>query len=194
MNGERVQHTLDADALVYKIEIPPPLEDGNSKQRKVKFLSRFVLTEHFEKERKANKFLYRGTFGTGPSSELFDSRPKLGLNEDPIEPSTLSKVIGGAFNTDIKNSANTQIISFGGKVLALFEAGLPHRLDPVTLKTLGEDTMDGMLKSALPVKLGDDIPEDFVPDFIGGHAVSILPGKRSSFFSFLFSLLLSLYP
>lgn len=177
VNGERVQHTLDADALVYKIEIPsPPPENGSAQERTVKFLSRFVLTEHFENERKAKKFLYRGTFGTGPSSEFFDSRPKQrGLNEDPIEPSPLSKVIGGAFNTDIKNSANTQIISFGGKVLALFEAGLPHKLDPVTLETLGEDTMDGTLKSALPVKLGDDIPEEFVPDFIGGHAHTAHP-------------------
>lgn len=169
IDGERVQHVLDADALVYKIEFPP-LENRSSK-RKIKFLSRFVLTEHFEEERKANKFLYRGTFGTGPSSEFFDSRPKTGLNDDPIEPSPLSKVVGGAFNTKIKNSANTQIISFGGKVLALFEAGLPHRLDPISLATLGEDTMNGSLKSALPVKLGKDVPSELIPDFIGGHAV-----------------------
>jgi hypothetical protein len=171
VNGERVQHVLDADALVYKIDFPPPVPPKEG-PRKISFLSRFVMTEHFVEEQKNQKFLYRGTFGTGPSSEFFDARPKNGLNADPIEPTTISKVVGGAFNTDIKNSANTQIVSFGGKVLALFEAGLPHRLDPLTLETLGEDTMGGALKSALPVKLGDDIPEEFVPDFIGGHAVS----------------------
>jgi hypothetical protein len=57
-------------------------------------------------------------------------------------------------------------------VLALFEAGLPYSLDPTTLETIGEDTMGGALKSSLPVKLGNGIPEEFVPDFIGGHAVS----------------------
>lgn len=69
------------------------------------------------------------------------------------------------------DSANTQIISFGGKVLTLFEAGLPFRLDPDTLETLGEDTMGGALKDALPVKLGKEL-EDFEPEFIGGSAVS----------------------
>lgn len=99
VNGERVQHVLDADALVYKIEIPPA--DGGP--RRVTFKSRFVTTPQFEQERKANKFLYRGTFGTGPCLDGLDSRDKNGLNTDPEEPSVLSKVLGGAFNTDIKS-------------------------------------------------------------------------------------------
>jgi len=173
VNSERVQHVLDADALVYKIDFPPP-EEGDG-PRTISFLSRFVMTEHFVEEQKKQKFLYRGTFGTGPSSEFFDARPKNGLNSDPIEPTNLSKVVGGAFNTDIKNSANTQIVSFGGKVIALFEAGLPHGLDPLTLETLGEDTLGGVLNSGLPVKLGDDVPDEFVPDFIGGDAHTAHP-------------------
>ena len=186
VNDERVQHVLDADALVYKIDFPST-EEGDDGPRKISFLSRFVMTEHFVEEQKKQKFLYRGTFGTGPSSELFDARPRNGLNSDPIEPTNLSKVVGGAFNTDIKNSANTQIVSFGGKVIALFEAGLPHGLDPLTLETLGEDTLGGVLKSGLPVKLGDDVPDEFVPDFIGGNAVSsVVRGNPFFFLSFLF--------
>lgn len=69
------------------------------------------------------------------------------------------------------DSANTQIISFGGKLLTLFEAGLPFRLDPETLETLGDDTLGGALKDSLPVKLGKDL-KGFEPDFIGGSAVS----------------------
>jgi len=175
IDGERVQHVLDADALVYKIDFPQC--KNHSKKRKITFLSRFVLTEHFQKERKANRFLYRGTFGTGPYAALFDSRRKTGLNSDPVEPSPLSKVIGGAFNTNIKNPANTQVISFGGKLLALFEAGLPHRLDPVTLETLGEENLGGLLKSSLPVKLGNNIPTELTPDFIGGNAHTAHPKK-----------------
>jgi hypothetical protein len=107
VNEQRVQHVLDADALVYKIEFPPV---EGSQKRKISFLSRFVMTAQFLEEQESQKFLYRGTFGTGPASELFDTRPKNGLNADPIEPTSLSKVFGGAFNTDIKNSANTQVI------------------------------------------------------------------------------------
>lgn len=213
VNNERVQHVLDADALVYKLEF------SASSQSSIRFRSRFVETQHFRDEQAANRFLYRGTFGTGPTFEGLDGRPKNGLNADPLEPSTLSKIVGGAFNTNIKSkwnccflfrssvvisrcccfylalhskllisffstlvsfyisfqldSANTQIISFGGKLLALFEAGLPHRLDPNTLETLGEDTMGGTLKSALPVKL-ENVPEEAVPDFLGGSAVRFI--------------------
>ena len=54
-------------------------------------------------------------------------------------------MIANAFKTDIKNTANTHVISFGGKLLALFEAGLPYRIDPATLDTIGEDDMSGTL-------------------------------------------------
>jgi hypothetical protein len=76
--------------------------------------------------------------------------------------------VGSAFNTNFKNAANTHVISFGDKVLASFEAGLAHALDPATLETLGK--RGGVLKKALPVKLGGGIPGAFEPDFIGGAA------------------------
>jgi all-trans-8'-apo-beta-carotenal 15,15'-oxygenase len=46
-----------------------------------------------------------------------------------------------------KNPANTNVIVHGGKLLALCEGGLPHRLDPVTLATLGEDDLGGLLQA-----------------------------------------------
>jgi hypothetical protein len=179
VGGERVAHTLDGDGMILKITLPPPspstsTSDKDGKQRTVMFRSRFVETEAMVKERQANRFLYRGTFGTGPSA-FFDKRPKNGLNSDPIEPSILSKLIARALNTDIKNSANTQVISFAGKVLALFEAGLPYAIDPETLETLGEDTLGGVLRKGLPVKLGDNIPKQYQPDFIGGTAHTAHP-------------------
>jgi all-trans-8'-apo-beta-carotenal 15,15'-oxygenase len=77
---------------------------------------------------------------------------------------------------DIKNSANTQVIRFGGKLLAFFEAGLPHALDPVTLETLGEDNMGGTLKSGLPVKFNaGTFLEKFSPSFLGGDAHTAHP-------------------
>lgn len=46
-----------------------------------------------------------------------------------------------------KNAANTSVVFHGGKLLALWEGGLPYRLDPRTLATLGEDDMGGRLRS-----------------------------------------------
>lgn len=46
-----------------------------------------------------------------------------------------------------KNPANTNIVTHGGKLLALCEAGRPYLLDPETLATLGEDAMNGTLGS-----------------------------------------------
>jgi len=174
VNGERVQHVLDADGLIVQVTFPPP---RNGEPRQFAFRSRFVETEFMKDEEESQKFLYRGTFGTGPSGFL--EPPKNGLNEDPWQEPLPSKIVGNAFKTDIKNSANTQVISFGGKVLALFEAGLPHRIDPNTLETLGEDDLGGTLPRGTPVKVGQigdfEIPEEFLPDFLGGAAHTAHP-------------------
>jgi carotenoid cleavage dioxygenase len=44
-----------------------------------------------------------------------------------------------------KNTANTNIVWHGGKLLALMEAALPTRMEPRTLATLGEFDFDGRL-------------------------------------------------
>lgn len=185
VNGERVAHVLDADGLIIKIHFPKPY--GDSGKRKIMFTSKFILTKGFLEEQSANKFLYRGTFGTAPrgfDDRMFynDNEKKnsangeyAGLNSESPPTSTLSKIIGNAFKTNLKNPANTQVISYGGKLLALFEAGLPYRLDPKTLDTLGEDDMGGALgKDKLPVKV-PSIPEEFTPSFLGGSAHTAHP-------------------
>lgn len=176
VEGERVQHVLDSDGLVLSVTIDPPELTPNGKKRKVTFRSRFVETEGFLKELEAGQFLYRGTFGTAARAP-FDDPPRKGVNNDPSEVPLLSKIAANALKTNIKNSANTQVIAFGGKLLALFEAGLPYRLDPVTLETLGEDDMQGTLgaSSRLPVKLAADLPEEFLPSFLGGAAHTAHP-------------------
>lgn len=171
---ERVQHVLDADALVYSISFPPIDQDGDN-QRTFRFRSRFIETQAFREEREQDRFLYRSTFGTGPAA-FFDKAAKNGLNGEPTQRTLLSRVVGMGGKLDIKNSANTQVISFGGKLLALFEAGLPHALDPLTLETLGEDTMGGTLKPGLPVKFGaGTFLEDYSPTFLGGDAHTAHP-------------------
>lgn len=92
------------------------------------FSNRFVRTEGFVKEQAAGKILYRGVFGTqkpgGWLANLFDLK--------------------------LKNIANTNIIYWGNKLLALWEAEGPHRLDPNTLETLGIDDLGGILQPGEP--------------------------------------------
>jgi all-trans-8'-apo-beta-carotenal 15,15'-oxygenase len=88
------------------------------------FRNRFVRTEGFLAEQKAGKILYRGVFGTQKPGGL----------------------LANAFDFQLKNIANTNIIYWGGKLLALWEAAEPHRLDPKTLETIGKDYLNGVLE------------------------------------------------
>ncbi|MBC6480021.1 MAG: carotenoid oxygenase family protein [Hormoscilla sp. GM7CHS1pb] len=88
------------------------------------YRNRFVRTEGFQAEQKAGKILYRGVFGTQKPGGW----------------------LANAFDFKHKNIANTNIIYWGGKLLALWEAAKPHRLDPHSLETLGLDNLDGILQ------------------------------------------------
>jgi all-trans-8'-apo-beta-carotenal 15,15'-oxygenase len=87
------------------------------------FRNRFVRTTGYLEEQKAQKILYRGVFGTQKPGGF----------------------LANAFDFRLKNIANTNVIYWGGKLLALWEAADPHRLDPQTLETLGKDSLNGVL-------------------------------------------------
>ncbi|AFY39081.1 9-cis-epoxycarotenoid dioxygenase [[Leptolyngbya] sp. PCC 7376] len=89
------------------------------------FQNRFVRTEGFVAEEKAGKPLYRGVFGTEKPGGLFSNM----------------------FDLRLKNIANTNVLYWGEKLLALWEAAEPHSLDPETLETKGIDYLKGILKS-----------------------------------------------
>jgi all-trans-8'-apo-beta-carotenal 15,15'-oxygenase len=93
------------------------------KDGKCFFRNRFVQTEAYLQEKKAGKILYRGVFGT--------QKPGGWLNN--------------IFDLRLKNIANTNVIYWGGKLLALWEAALPYRLNPANLETIGLDYLDGIL-------------------------------------------------
>src|SRR5262249_26470675 len=59
-------------------------------------------------------------------------------------------VLGNVFRLHIKNAANTNIVYHAGRLLALWEGGLPHRLDPVTLDTLERDDFGAQLRNPAP--------------------------------------------
>ncbi len=91
---------------------------------KAHYRNRFIRTEGYVAEQKAGKPLYRGVFGT----------------QKPGGP------LANAFDLKLKNIANTNILYWGDKLLALWEAAEPHALDPGSLATMGLDYLDGLLK------------------------------------------------
>jgi all-trans-8'-apo-beta-carotenal 15,15'-oxygenase len=91
---------------------------------KAHYCNRYVRTEGYVKEQAAGKPLYRGVFGTQKPGGFF----------------------ANAFDLRLKNIANTHVVYWGDRLLALWEAAQPHRLDPYTLDTTGLDDLDGLLK------------------------------------------------
>lgn len=54
-------------------------------------------------------------------------------------------ILKNAFDLRKKNVANTNILYWGQKLVALWEGGLPHSMDPISLETIGESTLGGVL-------------------------------------------------
>lgn len=84
----------------------------------------FVRTKGFKKESKTREMSGRGTFGNHKPRGLFGNFLSIGL----------------------KNVANTNIMYWGDRLLALWEGGLPYKLEPDSLRTTAEYTFKGLLK------------------------------------------------
>ncbi len=54
----------------------------------------------------------------------------------------------------MKNAANTSIVHWGGRLLALFEAAQPVAMDPYSLQTLGPDLLGGSVKPGAAFHFG----------------------------------------
>lgn len=89
---------------------------------RVYFSSRFVETAELRTEAAADTFCFRTTFGNPTANPL-----------------------NHLFDLCLKNPANTHVVLWGNKLLALYEAGAPYRIDPETLATLGAETLNGEL-------------------------------------------------
>jgi len=89
---------------------------------RVLYRNRYVRTSEFVAEERAGRMLYR-SFGTNLPGGMRRNFLKMRF----------------------KNAANTSVIYHGEKLLALWEGGLPHELDPVTLHTKSRYHFDGVL-------------------------------------------------
>lgn len=82
-------------------------------QGKVHYTGRFVETEFWRAETATNQILYRNVFGTQRRGGWWNN----------------------ALDVRLKNVVNTNVLAWGGRLFALWEAGRPYELDPVTLET-----------------------------------------------------------
>ena len=113
--GQWVHHPFDGDGMITALRF----RGGKAELR-----NRFVRTEGWQAEEAADKFLYRGVFGT--------QKP--------------GGAVANAFDLRLKNIANTHVVRLGDQLLALWEAAEPHALDPDSLETRGLSLLDGVLK------------------------------------------------
>ena len=109
-------YPLDGDGMVHAVY----LQDGQASYK-----NRWVETNHLKTERKHGRTLY-GSVGK--------------LLEVPQEV-----IDAGGEPHPVRNTANTNVMLHGGKLLALWEGGLPHELNN-DLSTVGLYDYDGLLK------------------------------------------------
>lgn len=95
----------------------------------VRYRNRFVRTREWRAEQQAGRMLYRA-FGTNLPGGF----------------------LRNALRMRFKNAANTSVVRHGGMLLALWEGGLPHALDPDSLATLGRFDYGGALRRRGPVE------------------------------------------
>eukprot|EP00004_Rigifila_ramosa_P011528 TRINITY_DN2473_c0_g1_i1.p2 TRINITY_DN2473_c0_g1~~TRINITY_DN2473_c0_g1_i1.p2 ORF type:complete len:430 (+),score=81.60 TRINITY_DN2473_c0_g1_i1:193-1290(+) len=98
---------------------------------RVFFQNRHVRTAGFVAEQQKQRRLYRGPIGEYKLS---------GRNQ-------AERLLKNYFiNLAFKNTANTHIVPWANQLLALWEGGRPYVLEPHSLQTLGEGTLDGLLE------------------------------------------------
>lgn len=115
IGGKKIPQPFDGDGMAALFAFP-----GNGQAPFVS--NRFVRTADYVAEQEAGKMLFRGAFSVGnPSGDGFYN----------------------PFDLSIKKVANTGIVAWAGRILALYERDLPYQLAAPDLKTVGRTDCDG---------------------------------------------------
>ncbi len=114
--GVQVGHWFDGDGAILAVHFA---------EGKVRATYRYVQTEGYLEEERADKLIY-GNYGMTATGKWWQR-----------------------FGKSSKNVANTSVIALPDKLLALWEGGLPHALDLETLETYGLENLEG-LDNCLP--------------------------------------------
>ncbi len=110
---------FDGDGMLHAIE----LRDGRARYR-----NRWIETAGLKAERRAGRAIYGSVGKPFPVSKKL-----IGRDGDP---------------SPVKNAANTNVIGFADRILALYEGGLPYELDSA-LHTVGRYTFGGRLDATM---------------------------------------------
>eukprot|EP01117_Protostelium_nocturnum_P003756 TRINITY_DN15026_c0_g1_i1.p1 TRINITY_DN15026_c0_g1~~TRINITY_DN15026_c0_g1_i1.p1 ORF type:complete len:515 (+),score=183.34 TRINITY_DN15026_c0_g1_i1:58-1545(+) len=126
----KLAHPIDGDGMITAISF----KDG-----KAHFKSKYVKTSGYEIEEREKRAVMKGMMGTVPVNktwgEWFDEFKK--------------DVTRGRFpNLRFKNPSNTSVYHWGGKLMSVWEGGMPYSLDPRTLETVGRENLGGSLEAA----------------------------------------------
>ncbi|PSC73715.1 carotenoid oxygenase [Micractinium conductrix] len=108
VGGAAIPQPFDGDGMIAMLAF----QGG-----KAFFANRYVRTEGFVKEQAAQRLLYRGAFSVGNPAGAGLYNP---------------------FDLSVKGIANTGVVHWGGKLLALYERDLPYELSTPDLKTRGQ--------------------------------------------------------
>ncbi len=112
--GVSVGHWFDGDGAILAVHFTEAGATG---------IYRYIQTQGYQAEAKADKFLY-GNYGM-------------------TYPGSLWKYWLGMLTKQqmLKNTGNTSVLALPDRLLALWEGGLPHALDLQTLETQGLDNL-----------------------------------------------------
>lgn len=115
IGGQRINQPFDGDGMLASFAFP-------GEGRPPFFCNRLVRTEAFVKEQQANKMIYRGAFSIGnPSGDGFYN----------------------PFDFSVKKVANTAVVHWAQKTMALYERDLPYHVSSPELRTIGQTDLNG---------------------------------------------------
>ena len=126
--GTKLKHPIDGDGVVCALT----LHGGRAH-----FKSRFVRTASHVAEEEAGQMLFQGQMGSrvpppAAAANKQDGGGSSGGGGPPKPPRW-------------RDPSHTNVFYHGGKVVSLHEYALPHTLDPVTLDTVGRDSLGDSL-------------------------------------------------
>lgn len=112
---------------------------------------------------------FRGGAATAASEAVKTEQWKA---EEELGAPIFARAFGTARAARLKNLANTALLLHGGTLLATYEGGIPHEIDPASLETVGPHTLGGNVRGGLPlVGLGSAVCAHAHPAGGGGLAM-----------------------
>ena len=137
-----VRHPFDGDGAIVAVTFHPGNETCAASAT-VRY--RFVKTIAFENERKKGKKLYSGMDSTRLDDDVAVNNPG---NDYPL-PMYRHHLQPG-LNKKRRNTSNTRSVFWGKRLLTMWEGGLPHKIDALSLSTTGKSQLGGVLPEDAP--------------------------------------------